>query len=155
MVIDIMQKDELILFSNEMEHLEDYIKLEQVRFGDRIQFREDIQVSDFLIPPLVLQPLVENAIKHGLLVKPEGGTVWLSAIQEKQDIMITIRDDGIGFDPDTLEKSKQNNDSVGISNVVFRLEYMMNGSFHIKSNVGQGTTVTIRIPYQKERDVGN
>ena len=150
--IDTMQKDELTLFTKEMEHLEDYIMLEQVRFGEKIGFRTDIQVSDFLLPPLVLQPVVENAIKHGLLSRPDGGTILLSTTREKQDILITIQDDGVGFEPDAKKDDDQTNCSVGISNVVFRLRYMMNGSFQIQSSQGQGTTVTIRIPYWKERD---
>ncbi|MGN0412245.1 MAG: sensor histidine kinase [Lachnospiraceae bacterium] len=186
--IDTMQKDELTLFTKEMEHLEDYIMLEQVRFGEKIGFRTDIQVSDFLLPPLVLQPVVENAIKHGILSRPDGGTILLSTTREKQDILITIQDDGVGFEPDAkkddgtgfepdakkdartglesdaikeagtglksdaIKDAGQTNCSVGISNVVFRLRYMMNGSFQIQSSQGQGTTVTIRIPYWKERD---
>ena len=126
--------------------------LEQVRFGEKIGFRTDIQVSDFLLPPLVLQPVVENAIKHGLLSRPDGGTILLSTTREKQDILITIQDDGVGFEPDTKKDAGQTNCSVGISNVVFRLRYMMNGSFQIQSSQGQGTRVTIRIPYWKERE---
>ena len=140
--IDIMQKDEPISFSKELKHLKDYVALEQVRFGDKIQFLTDIQTPDFPLPPLVLQPLVENSIKHGLLVKEEGGTIWLSTKQEKGKIIITIRDDGAGFDPDAV----QTGNSVGISNVRFRLEHMMRGSLEIESIREQGTTVTITIP---------
>ena len=140
--INIMQKDEPISFSKELKHLKDYVALEQVRFGDKIQFLTDIQTPDFPLPPLVLQPLVENSIKHGLLVKEEGGTIWLSTKQEKGKIIITIRDDGAGFDPDAV----QTGSSVGISNVRFRLEHMMRGSLEIESIREQGTTVTITIP---------
>ncbi|MGN1180413.1 MAG: sensor histidine kinase, partial [Suilimivivens sp.] len=136
--IDIMQKDEPISFLKELEHLKDYVELEQVRFGDKIRFLTDIQTSDFLLPPLVLQPLVENSIKHGLLVKDAGGTIWLSTRQENGKITITIRDDGAGFDSDDI----QSGSSVGISNVRFRLEHIMRGRLEIDSRKGQGTTVT-------------
>lgn len=73
--IDIMQDDKLIPFSKELQHVKDYVALEQVRFGERIEFVCDIKEKEFNIPPLVLQPIVENAIKHGLTPKKEGGTV--------------------------------------------------------------------------------
>ena len=75
-------------------------------------------------------------------MKEEGGTIWLSTKQEKGKIIITIRDDGAGFDPDAV----QTGSSVGISNVRFRLEHMMRGSLEIESIREQGTTVTITIP---------
>ncbi|MDD6492561.1 MAG: histidine kinase [Firmicutes bacterium] len=144
--IDIMQEDEPIPFFKELEHLGDYVVLEQVRFGDRISFRTELEVTDFQIPPLVLQPIVENSIKHGILPKGVDGTIYLSTKNDGANIVITIEDDGIGFS----KESEIGEDSVGLSNVRFRLEYMVDGKLEIRSREGQGTTVIIKIPFPQK-----
>lgn len=141
--INILQDDELISFRKELEHLEDYIVLEKVRFEDRIRFEKDLEVEEFLIPPLVLQPMVENAIKHGVLRTKTGGLILLKTRREDDQIVIQIIDDGVGFD---MQKPIREG-AVGISNVRFRLEYMIKGKMEIESAPGKGTTVTIRTPY--------
>lgn len=143
--IDILQDDQPITFHADMQHLEDFVALEQVRFGDKLQFIKDINVDDFFIPPLVLQPIVENSIKHGLRPKPDGGTVTLRTWADKTNIYITVHDDGMGFDPGTVENDK----SVGLSNVSFRLTHLMHGKLDIDSKPGLGTTVTITIPIKE------
>ena len=143
--IKIMEEDAPIMFQQELEYLEDYIILEQVRFGDKIQYLTDIEEKEFKLPPMVLQPIAENAIKHGLLGKKEGGTIRLCTKKEAGHIVIIIQDDGVGFD--TNAEPKEN--SVGLKNVRFRLEHMVNGRMEIESSPGEGTTVTIRIPYSQ------
>lgn len=146
--IDIMQEDKPVTFQRVREHLEDYVTLEQVRFGDKIRFVTDMKTQEFTIPSLILQPIVENSIKHGLLPKQDGGTIWLRTKREKDDILICIEDDGVGFDPD-----KMRGNSIGLENVRFRLKHMMNGSIEIESSPGKGTRVEIKIPYiQGESD---
>lgn len=140
--IDILQSDKLMPFYQILETLEDYIVLEQVRFGDRIAFEADIEEDDFLMPPLVLQPIVENAIKHGLTAKVEGGTIWLSTRSDSNWVYITVTDDGVGFQQHELHKDG----SVGLRNVRFRLKHMVNGHMTIESTPGQGTSVQIMIP---------
>lgn len=140
--IDIMQDDQAITFRSDLRHVEDYVALEQVRFGDQIQFVTDIAVEQFLIPPLILQPIVENAIKHGLTPKPSGGTIILRTWADESNIYIAIQDDGVGFDPAAVNKDK----SVGLKNVRYRLQYTMRGSLDVKSAPGKGTTVTVSIP---------
>jgi sensor histidine kinase YesM len=100
-------------------------------------------VEEFLIPPLILQPIVENAIKHGLLRNKKGGSIYLKTRRENHEIVIQIVDDGVGFD--TQKPIREG--AVGISNVKFRLEYMIKGQLLIESVPGAGTTVTIRMPY--------
>lgn len=146
--IDIMQEDEPELFSRSLEQLEDYIALEQLRFGDRIQFVTDLEVTGFKLPPLILQPIVENAIKHGLFPKTEGGTILLFTRMEGDNIMITVTDDGVGFDT----KAPHREGAVGLDNVRFRLEHMVNGTMNIESSPGKGTTVTIVIPCRRNKD---
>ena len=140
--INILQNDELVTFRQELEHLEDYIALEQVRFGDRIRYEKNIDEEDFLLPSLVLQPLVENAIKYGLNVKEEGGTIRIATWAEHNRICITVTDDGVGFDLENLKKET----SVGIRNVRFRLKHTVNAELTIDSTPGTGTCVLITIP---------
>lgn len=140
--IDIMEDDKNVPFSQEMERLEDYVVLEQIRFGDRIEFTADLEAEDFLIPPLILQPIVENAIKHGISKRKEGGTIHLATRETPENILITIADNGLGFPMEALDKST----SVGLRNIRFRLTHLVGGTMDIKSQLGVGTTVTLTIP---------
>lgn len=144
--INILQSDELVTFREELEYLEDYIALEQIRFGDRIRFEKEIGQDDFLLPPLLLQPIVENAIKHGLTARENGGTVWLETRKEGDWVVITVRDNGVGFDPVEIEKK----DSVGIQNVRFRLEHLAGGKMTIDSEPGVGTCVRMSVPWEDD-----
>lgn len=141
--INILQEDELILFAKEMDHLENYIALEKIRFDEKIRFEKELEVEEFLIPPLILQPIVENAIKHGLLRTKEGGCVQLCTRREDDQVIIEIKDNGVGFN--VHEPIREG--AVGINNVKFRLEYMIGGKMEIKSEPEKGTTAIIRMPY--------
>lgn len=143
--IDIMQDERKVTFRSALRHLEDYVALEQIRFGDHIRFVTQIYVENFMIPPLVLQPIVENAIKHGLTPKPKGGTVRLRTWTVNDEVWIEIRDDGVGFNVDAVSSER----SVGLKNVRFRLEHLMHGRMTINSTPGKGTVVTIAIPREE------
>ena len=145
--IDIMQNDDLVHFHNALRHIEDYIALEQVRYGDNIRFATDIQTEDFMLPPLVMQPIVENSIKHGLTPKSGGGTVTLRTREDKNNIYIIIEDDGVGYDSNARVSEK----SVGMQNIVFRLGHMVNGTLKMESIVGIGTKATIIIPKKEAK----
>lgn len=140
--IDIMEDDKSIPFSKEIEQLEDYVTLEQIRFGDKIEFYTDIETDRFVIPPLILQPIVENAIKHGVSKKMTNGNIILRVREEDGNVIITVEDDGVGFDMSELTKEK----SVGLRNIRFRLAQLAGGTMDIQSKVGVGTTVTITMP---------
>lgn len=140
--INIMEDDRNVPFLQEMEHLEDYVVLEQIRFGDRIEFTTDLEADQFAIPPLILQPIVENAIKHGISKRQEGGKIHLHTRDTGTNIVITITDNGIGFPMDALNKTT----SVGLRNIRFRLYHLVGGTMDIKSKLGTGTTVTLTIP---------
>ncbi len=148
--IDIMQDNDLVHFHNALRHLEDYIALEQVRYGDKIQFKTDITEDDFMLPPLVMQPIVENSIKHGIVSKTNGGTITLRTSKDDDNIYITIEDDGIGYD-DSLDISEK---SIGLRNIRFRLQYMINGSLKIESAVNIGTKTIITIPRKEAEKCG-
>lgn len=137
-----IEEDGLIDFTAELEQVKDYVELEKLRFMERIRFETEIGTTSFQIPPLTIQPLVENAIKHGIIEQGRSGTITLRTERDAQEIRIMIEDDGAGFDTALLEKSE----SVGIRNVRYRISHMSGGTMEIKSTPQKGTTVTIRIP---------
>lgn len=144
--IDIMEKDGNIPFSTDLRQLEDYVALEQARFGEKIEFYTDIETEDFKIPPLILQPIVENAIKHGISKKQGNGMIIVRTRDNGDHIIITVEDDGIGFDVNEPEKEQ----SVGIRNIRFRLQHLAGGTLKIESEKGRGTTVTIILPKEAQ-----
>ncbi len=142
--IDSIGLKNCISFTKELEHAKNYMNLEQRRFGDKIKIEYELEELDFVLPPLTLQPMVENAIKHGLAMKEEGGTVWVCTRRDGKEIVLTIRDDGLGFDLNTPKNDGR--EHVGIVNVRYRLEMMCGGTLHISSLINRGTEVIIRVP---------
>ncbi len=141
-----IQKEHTIPFSKELKHISAYLQLEKLRFGEDLQVVFDIQETNFLVPSLTIQPMIENAIKHGVCSREEGGTVILHTHREGHKVIVTIQDDGVGFDMDILG----NLERVGIQNVRKRLDYMGNGTLEIESKKDVGTTVTITIHDRKD-----
>lgn len=141
-----LEEKNLVPFDTEVRQLEDYVMLEQMRFPNRIEFGENFEVTDFLIPPLTVQPLVENAVKHGITKPGRSGSVCVSTRRGDGCILVEVTDDGVGFDAAELEKSG----SIGLRNVRYRLEHMADASLEIKSTPGQGTRAVIRIPEPQE-----
>lgn len=137
---------ENIYFNSELCHIEAYLRLEKVRMGDRLNILYDIQEKDFLIPPLTVQPLVENAIKHGLFDKAEGGTLILHTRKENNKIIISIKDNGLGFDENEPLAQDDHHAHIGVANVRTRLKKMVDGQLLIDSTPGEGTTATIILP---------
>ena len=129
-----------------MEHLKHYSVIEQIRFPD-IQIEYEIQNDNFLIPALTIQPLVENAIKHGLMGLESGGTVKISSYETDNYYEVCVKDDGVGFDESVFEDGKKH---VGIKNIRKRIEGMCSGTLVIDSVIGKGTTAVIRIPKEGE-----
>ena len=143
----------LINLEDEIDHIKTYINIEQTRFGDNIKCVYDLGVTDIKIPPLSVQPLVENAVKHGISKQVGGGTIILSTYQDKKNVYIRVKDNGLGFDIDTLKDSKR----VGFNNIKDRLSLYLDGTIKLESKIGVGTVVTITIPkksltYDKTND---
>jgi signal transduction histidine kinase len=131
-----------ILMSQEMEHVRHYINIENVRFPD-MTFSFEMNSEDFCLPALTVQPIVENAIKHGLMKLQKGGSIRVVSYETQTDYCISVEDDGVGFDTDKLFNDKNH---IGIRNIRDRLKVMVGGSLEITSVVGVGTKVLITIP---------
>ena len=131
-----------ILMSQEMEHVHHYVSIENVRFPD-MTFSFEMNSDDFLIPALTIQPIVENAIKHGLMKLPKGGKISVVSYETDSHYCVSVEDDGVGFDTGELLEDRKH---VGIRNIRGRLNAMVNGTLEIHSTEGAGTTVLIKIP---------
>ena len=135
-----------ILMSQEMEHVHHYISIENVRFPD-MTFSFEMNSDDFHIPALTIQPIVENAIKHGLMKLPKGGKICVLSYETDTHYCVSVEDDGVGFDTGELLEDRKH---VGIRNIRGRLKAMVNGTLEIHSTEGAGTTVLIKIPKEVE-----
>lgn len=141
--INSLSSESLIPFEQEMEHIECYLKIEKARFRERLNVIYSVQCKEFDIPPLTIQPIVENAIKHGITKKAEGGTIKITTREEDKQYIVEIIDDGVGFDADNAELH------VGIENVRGRIATICHGDVSIKSTLGVGTRVSIEIPKKR------
>ena len=143
--MDSLTHTEPIPFETELAHVKYYCDIELLRFSDKLKIEYDIQEKKFCVPTLSIQPIVENAIKHGVTKKPEGGTVRISTASDDKDYIVTVKDDGVGFDPSAI-KEDDGRSHVGIQNIRYRFENMMHATVSIESEKGVGTCVIIRIP---------
>ncbi|SCJ28703.1 Inner membrane protein ypdA [uncultured Roseburia sp.] len=141
-----------ILFSEELKHIKAYINIEKVRFEQRLSVQFDICAEAFYVPPLCVQALVENAIKHGICKKEAGGCVWIRSYETDKCYVIEVEDNGIGFDRSQIiggdDKSQV---SAGIQNISFRLKELFHGQLTIGSECGRGTKAVIELPKMEER----
>ena len=136
-----------ILMSQEMDHVHHYISIENVRFPD-MTFTFEMNSNDFHIPALTIQPIVENAIKHGLMKLQKGGTIRVVSYETETHYCVLVEDDGVGFDTSVLLDDRKH---VGIRNIRGRLKAMVNGTLEIESAIGVGTKVLIKIPKEVGR----
>lgn len=132
----------MILFEQEMENIEAYLSLERMNFKERLKVEYDVKCDDFLIPALTVQPLVENAVRHGIGTYEKGGTVWIKSRRENGTIIIEVIDDGSG--KCSITPQQQNRKGIGIDNVRKRLQSMSSGELEIISS-DHGTTARITL----------
>ena len=155
----ISKSNSYVKFSDELEHVKSYITIQKYRFGDRLQavYSIDRDILDKQIVKFILQPIVENAILHGLDKTDGQGIITIIAMKHDEDIEIRVIDNGIGIQQEKLEQLredlKNHNESssgIGIANVEARLKlyYGLNYGFNIESFEGEGTQVTIRVPME-------
>lgn len=135
-----------IPFEQELTHVRNYLALEQQRFQQRLNIVYDIQSKDFSLPPLTLQPIVENAVRHGVLKREDGGTVTIHTGETEKGHTIVVEDDGVGIG---AVDEKDGHVHIGVENVRGRLSALCNGTLELQSKAGVGTTVTITIPKEK------
>jgi two-component system, LytTR family, sensor kinase len=131
---------------DELDYVRAYLAIEQVHFGDRlkVEITVDAAAASALVPTLILQPLVENAIRHGLEPKPGPVSLAISARIEKDAVKLAIRDDGVGLQNQTLRNG------IGLSNTKSRLQrlYGARGSVHISNNPTGGVVAVVRMPFR-------
>lgn len=137
--------------ADELEFIRNYIQIQQVRFGERLKYEENIDRScmALTIPPMVLQPLVENSVKHGITPKEEGGTITVSIHKEQGQAIFKVADDGIGLANKTEFESS--NSGVGLVNSDMRLQNMYGK--HSKLRIAaddEGFVVNFKIPVDEE-----
>jgi LytS/YehU family sensor histidine kinase len=146
--IDNLECSEMIHFDKEMSFVKAYLDIEKVRFDDELQITFDTAVTNFKLPVLTVQPIVENAIKHGTSKKKGVSELYISTRETDTCYEIEIRDTGVGFD--TTVYSRDDQKHVGIRNVRQRLQNLCDGTLIIESVIGEGTTAVIKIPKKEE-----
>ncbi len=145
--MDSLGKEGLVPFREELTHVKKYIALEKMRFERGLQVKYDLESDDFEIPVLTLQPIVENAVKHGIEKRPNGGTVTITTEEQDDGILLTVQDDGVGFDVNAPYPA--NRTHIGIRGVRERIERLEGGQMFIESQIGIGTTVVLKIPLKR------
>lgn len=136
-----------IPFEADLSHAENYLKIQHRRFPHQMNVVYDIQARQFRIPALTLQPIVENAVKHGVETRFEPTTIRVLSRETDTEYLVIVEDDGPGFDVN--QPVKNDRPHIGIASVRSRLDNMVGGTMTIESTPGKGTTVTVAIP--KER----
>ncbi len=159
-------KDTMVPLCDELETTRKYLVVQKLRYGEKINYEIEMQegTEHCMVPPLILQPLVENAIFHGIEAKNEAGTVVIESALLGENLQLTITDDGAGMDNETLLKVRErynqeevkDEHSIGMSNVHkrIRLNFGEVYGLSVESSLGIGTTVTLLMPavLQKEED---
>ena len=143
--MDSLKDRDPVPFEQELNHVMNYLRLEQRRFQNRLKVVYEIQTTGFFIPPLSLQPLVENAVRHGILQKEDGGTLTIRAWEGEDDFFVAVEDDGVGFERASQLPDLGDHAHIGIENVRGRLAAAGGGTLSIHSS-DQGTAVTLTIP---------
>jgi two-component system LytT family sensor kinase len=141
---------EFTTLAEELRSIDRYLTLERARFGDRLDVRLQIapEVLPVAVPFLALQPLVENAVRHGLATKVGVGTVSIVAEDAGTECLISVEDDGVGMDPEVLRRRAEGGEHIGLGNIDDRLRSVFGDEFGlvVETAPGAGTKVSMRIP---------
>jgi two-component system LytT family sensor kinase len=137
-----------VTLREEIEAVQDYLDIETIRFGPQLRVRMEIDEAtlDVQVPSMILQPLVENCIKHGLSRKVGGGTITICTRPSDEGAVVQVSDDGLGMSEDRLDTAFS--EGIGLNNVNERLRviYGARSSLRLSSTIGRGTTVQLEIP---------
>jgi len=139
-----IDSEDMIPFSIELDNVRTFLNISEVRFGNVIHVKYDFAVTDFEIPILTVEPLVENAVKHGICQKEGGGCICISTRENNECYQVVVQDDGAGFSMDNQEWCSS--EHVGLSSVKKRIEILCGGRMELESKLGQGTCVRLYIP---------
>jgi len=146
--LDSLSLSEPVPFVRELRHIEAYLSLEKKRFGKKVRIVFNINYFDFKLPALTLQPIVENAVKYGIIRKENGGTVTIITEKDGDNIVVKVIDDGVGIDPwNTVQFDGRTH--IGLENIRNRLVTMCGGSLEIQCKPGEGTIAVIIVPVKK------
>lgn len=149
--MDSLKQTKPIPFDQELEHLKKYLYIEKLRFGNKLNVAYDVTATDFVLPQLSIQPLVENAVKHGVGMKKKGGTVTIATRETDTAYEVIVSDDGVGFDVNAPKK-EDGRSHVGMENTKRRLKDMCGGEVTIESTIGEGTVATVILPKEGQRN---
>ena len=148
--MDSLSDDEPISFAMELEHVKHFLAIQQLRFESALEVEYDLECTDFRIPTLTLQPIVENAVTYGVRKNRKGqGKVIIRSREYPDRWEVSVIDNGPGFVPESLPGDGDRS-HIGIQNVRDRLRYSVGGDLQIHSVLGEGTTATIILPKKKE-----
>ncbi len=138
-------KDDMVDIDSELKHVQAYLEIEKARFGEKLNVIYQVNSGNFKIPHLILQPLVENAVKHGIYPKKGKGTIFIIVDEDENNYIIRVEDNGIGFYPDS---KKMTNHGVAIKNINKRLKSIYGEEYGLKidSEENVGTKILINIP---------
>ena len=152
-----LRSGEFVPLREELGHVEAYLSLEQARLGERLRVEWAVRAEQYMecpVPTLILQPVVENAVVHGVASRSQGGVVRITVLPVTGDLTLQVEDDGPGIAPDRLAAilGPRNGTSVGLHNVDSRLQALYGEGYHlvVESEVGHGTRVCIRVPLREE-----
>ena len=144
------QQENLTTLREELSFIDDYLSIEMVRFGEKLRFVKEIDplTLDMAVPSMLLQPLVENCIRHGLASKVEGGTIRVRSRLAGKRLQVLVEDDGVGIPEAKLATLFER--GIGVNNVNERLKVLFGGEYRmwIDSRVGEGTSTGIELPEQ-------
>ncbi|MCT8976335.1 histidine kinase [Clostridium sp. CX1] len=144
------KQEDFVALKDELEFIQSYLSIEKARFGERLQLIVDIpeDMMNMIIPSFVLQPIIENSIKHGILPKPEGGSVYVKACYVKQDISISVEDTGVGMSEEKLKEVINEWPGIGLKNVNERLKLLYGERYEVKivTALNKGTKVSFSLP---------
>ncbi|MGM8212206.1 histidine kinase [Virgibacillus sp. W0430] len=148
---DFYNKEQWVSIHDELDFISAYLKIEKARFEERLKVIVSIEKGvDFVVPPFIIQPLVENAVRHGINMKKEGGTVTITIKKTAEGHIISIADDGIGIAEDKLHtilhNNRSNGEGIGLHNIQTRMERLFGYGLSIESVQGKGTTISVHIP---------
>jgi signal transduction histidine kinase len=156
-----LRSEQFAPLQDELDYVRAYLALEKARFNERLQINWNLDVDKYMdcpVPVLILQPIVENAVTHGISPKPDGGQVSISVACENRNLVLTVEDNGIGMEPEKLnslflpQPANSGRESIGMRNVDGRLRalYGDRHALSIRSEVGKGTFVQFTIPVEKK-----